>query len=518
MKKMLMLMSVFVFGLCANAQITTNSSCDTNLNGTVSIEDVTNVANKVIGAPAKEAEVVTAAQLNEVLSEINKKLELLEVLKITLSSLAKNAGTRTPEEIEYELKYGVHEYVDLGLPSGTLWATYNIGASSPEEVGNYYAWGETAPKADNVYSYAAYSLCNGSSTTMTKYCTDSKYGTVDNLTELEAADDAATVNWGSEWQMPSSDQVVELFNSSYTTKEWTTVNGVNGYKVTSKISGYTDKSIFIPVSGYRTSANLELTTNGCYWTRSLNKSQNNCAYFMNISSSYAQTSVSYRQWGRPIRPVRVAKKVRSTTHEYVDLGFDSQTAWATCNIGANSPEEYGDYFAWGETTPQADHSYSWASYSLCEGTSTTMTKYCTNSKYGTVDNIPELLFADDAAKVNWGSDWRTPSIDQIHELIQNTKKEFTTVNGVKGYKFTSNKEGYTDKYIFLPAAGCYRDGELGSAGTYGYYWSRSFYLENILATAYDMYFYSGSVNKSFSLARYYGLPIRPVQIVYRKTF
>ena len=97
-----------------------------------------------------------------------------------------------------------HEWVDLGLPSGTLWATCNVGANSPEEYGDYFAWGETTTKSS--YSWSTYKYCKGSSSTMTKYCTSSYYGTVDNKTELEPSDDAATANWGSEWQMPSLEQ------------------------------------------------------------------------------------------------------------------------------------------------------------------------------------------------------------------------------------------------------------------------------------------------------------------------
>lgn len=95
-----------------------------------------------------------------------------------------------------------HEYIDLGLPSGTLWATMNIGASSPEDYGDYFAWGETAPK--DVYDWSTYKWCNGSSNTLTKYCFNSSYGNngfVDNLTELDPEDDAATVNWGQDWRM-----------------------------------------------------------------------------------------------------------------------------------------------------------------------------------------------------------------------------------------------------------------------------------------------------------------------------
>ncbi len=109
------------------------------------------------------------------------------------------------------------DYVDLGLPSGTLWATCNVGASKPEEYGDYFAWGETTPKS--TYYWSTYKWCKGSETTMTKYCTRSDYGYngfTDNLTELQPEDDAATANWGSVWKMPSYAQFSELFNSSYT--------------------------------------------------------------------------------------------------------------------------------------------------------------------------------------------------------------------------------------------------------------------------------------------------------------
>ena len=126
-----------------------------------------------------------------------------------------------------------HEYVDLGLPSGTLWATCNIGANSPEEYGSYYAWGETTPKSD--YTWSAYKWCNGTETTLTKYCCNSSYGNngfTDTLIELELIDDAAYVNWGTKWCMPNKYQWDELFNKCDWT--WITRNGVNGYEIKSR--------------------------------------------------------------------------------------------------------------------------------------------------------------------------------------------------------------------------------------------------------------------------------------------
>ena len=193
-----------------------------------------------------------------------------------------------------------HDYVDLGLPSGTLWATCNVGASSPEEYGNHFAWGETEPKND--YSWSTYKYCKGSNSTMTKYCTNSKYGTVDNKTELEPSDDAATANWGNEWQMPSPEQLKELINSSYTTTTWTTMNGVYGRKITSKSNS---NSIFLPAAGYRKTSLNDADGDGCYWSRSLHAGYSYNACHLRFYSSSIYTHYSNRCYGRSVRPVRV---------------------------------------------------------------------------------------------------------------------------------------------------------------------------------------------------------------------
>ncbi len=198
-----------------------------------------------------------------------------------------------------------HEWVDLGLPSGTLWATCNVGANSPEEYGDYFAWGETKPKSD--YDWDTYKYCKGSYNTMTKYCTtlsiSNSYGTVDNKTELEPSDDAATANWGSEWQMPSRKQCDELYNSSYTTTTWTTLNGKYGRKITSKRNG---NSIFLPAAGCRGDTSLyDAGSNSGYWSRSLNTSTSYYAHSLRFDYATISTGNYYRYYGRSIRPVRV---------------------------------------------------------------------------------------------------------------------------------------------------------------------------------------------------------------------
>ena len=196
-----------------------------------------------------------------------------------------------------------HEYVDLGLPSGTLWAMCNVGANSPEEYGDYFAWAETEPKGN--YTWSTYKYYNGTTLTLTKYCIDSWFGTTDNKTVLESSDDAATANWGSGWQMPSRKQCDELYNSSYTTTTWTTLNGVDGKKIISKSNG---NSIFLPAAGYRNDASLsDAGSNGYYWSRSLSTSGSYCAYCLGFYSSGFDTSSNYRCYGRSVRPVRVKK-------------------------------------------------------------------------------------------------------------------------------------------------------------------------------------------------------------------
>lgn len=161
--------------------------------------------------------------------------KLFSIFAVMLMSLAANAQ---------------NTFVDLGLPSGTLWATCNVGADSPEEEGKYFAWGETSEKS-TYYDWSHYEYCKGTVTTLTKYCTVEKWSgnlSMDGLTELLPEDDAATVNLGAEWQMPIKAQFEELFNNSYTTTEWTTLNGMKGAMITSKSNG---RSIFLPASGYR---------------------------------------------------------------------------------------------------------------------------------------------------------------------------------------------------------------------------------------------------------------------------
>ena len=160
-------------------------------------------------------------------------------------------------------------------------------------------------------------------------------------------------------------------------------------------------------------------------------------------------------------------------HEYVDLGLSVK--WATCNVGARNPEDYGDYYAWGETSSKTI--CTWKNYRFrASGDSFSNIKF---SKYG-YDNIPGYIankitldLADDVANLKWGGNWRMPTNEEIDELYWNCDWTWTTLNGVSGVRITSKVEGYTDRSIFMPAAGLRSDKGVLYTGQYGHVWSSS---------------------------------------------
>ena len=203
------------------------------------------------------------------------------------------------------------EYVDLGLPSGLKWAKCNLGASKPSESGDYYAWGETAPKAE--YTWATYKWMQAGQSDW-KYIT--KYTFADGVTEgiwydsarefigdnktvLVAADDAATQQLGSPWRMPTIDEIQELLvNCTWT---WTTQDGVNGYQV----DGPNGNAIFLPAAGYRKVSGLKYAgSQGYCWSSSLSTTESNCAYSLDLHSDRYLIARTYRYFGYTVRPVR----------------------------------------------------------------------------------------------------------------------------------------------------------------------------------------------------------------------
>ena len=191
-----------------------------------------------------------------------------------------------------------HEYVDLGLPSGTKWATCNVGATTPEGYGNYYAWGETEPKT--TYSWSTYKY-GSDDDELTKYCTSSSYGTVDNKTVIDPEDDAATVLWGSKWRMPTDAEWTELRENC----AWKWTDDYNGTGVAGRIvTGSNGNSIFLPAAGYRSDDDLfGAGYDGGYWSSSLYAGYPYDAWGVDFSSGYVDRGGSTRYYGQSVRPV-----------------------------------------------------------------------------------------------------------------------------------------------------------------------------------------------------------------------
>lgn len=195
----------------------------------------------------------------------------------------------------------------------------------------------------------------------------------------------------------------------------------------------------------------------------------------------------------------------NNTHAAVDLGLSVK--WATCNIGANSPELYGDYFQWGENEGfnETNQTLSWATYKWCAGSETTMTKYCKNKKYGRVDNKTVLELADDVAHVKWGGTWRMPTKAEFEELKKNCTWTWTSQNGMSGYKIVSKKNGNS---IFLSAAGSRGGMKIFGVNEAGLYWTSTLSADNS-SKAYDVQLDAAHITFT-DIIRAVGLPVRPV--------
>ena len=207
-----------------------------------------------------------------------------------------------PDPINHDVPDG---YVDLGLPSGLLWANCNIGATTPEGYGDFYAWGMVDTSSDygwEAYTYGDYNSGTGSYT-MYKYNTTEMYGTVDNLTTLQPMDDVATQALGSGARMPTKAEWQELLDN--TASVWTSVNGVNGRKFT----GTNGNSIFLPAAGGRFGEGIDgVGQYGRYWSSSVLESDPYYAWGMGFISSHQDVFDGSRDFGRSVRAVRPASR------------------------------------------------------------------------------------------------------------------------------------------------------------------------------------------------------------------
>ena len=201
--------------------------------------------------------------------------------------------------------YNGYAYVDLGLPSGRLWADRNVGANTPEDYGLYFQWGDTqgytaeqvgSDEGQKYFDWADYKFNpSGDGSTMTKY------NSTDGKTVLDIEDDAARANMGGNWRMPTTDEIQELFNDDYTTNIWTTLNGVNGRLVTSKPNG---NSVFLPAAGYAAHGSVNnVGSNSFCWSSLLNSVQSAFSLAFN-SSNISSVNSNYRCYGFSVRAVQ----------------------------------------------------------------------------------------------------------------------------------------------------------------------------------------------------------------------
>ena len=233
-------------------------------------------------------------------------------------------------------------------------------------------------------------------------------------------------------------------------------------------------AIFLPAASERIGVNVTNSGNFSYWSSTVS------TYMWGANAYLSVTYTSTNYEGNAVRLVQdyveasASASLSETRGEWIDLGLPSGLLWYSVNIGATAPEEYGCYFAWGETKTKND--YSWTTYSYSNNDGTTLIKYNYDESYGRVDSLTTLMPNDDVATVVLGSGARMPTEEEWQELLDNSSDEWTTMNGVYGTKFTSNVNGSS---LFLPAAG-YRNGTaLYSEGEegYGYYWTSSLHMD-----------------------------------------
>ena len=353
--------------------------------------------------------------------------------------------------------YKGHDYVDLGL--SVKWASCNVGADTPWDNGNYYAWAETDTKDDYSFKTYKYKTSGDSYTNVkySKYNTDYYKGVVDNKLRLEESDDAAALNWGGKWRMPTTEEFIELIDNCKW--EWTKQGDIWGYKITGKKKGYRNNSIFLPATGWLGSDSNHMCegSKAFYWSNCLlldDSNESDCLFF---ESDEIGIDCDFRSRGFTVRPVCVLNILDKTQkaknditaydnigiekyHEYVDLGLSVK--WATCNVGAADEWDYGHYYAWGD--------------------------YYKKNTYAK-DNY-DMSYYEDVASFDWGPDWRMPTKDECVELIEFCDWKWTEENGVIGYRITSKISGYTDNSIFLPSGGYYDDSSLKSKHD-GFYWT-----------------------------------------------
>ena len=306
------------------------------------------------------------------------------------------------------------EYVDLGLPSGNLWAKCNLGASAPEAYGDYYAWGEVEPKQEYTNSNHKWYKEGAPSLGFTKYNNE------DGKLSLEDEDDAVIQKLGNGWRTPTLADFRELTNQKYTTIEKTTLNGVAGYQITSKKN---KKSIFIPFAGFKNDKpqTREISSDETVAVCMTNQRRIDNQVFNCWTFAFEQDRI--RRYGKrrydgiSIRPVKGPGV--PVPNDCVDLGLASGLLWAKYNIGTTDPTQLGNYYAWGETSTKKEYySDNYKHFKIDGGIKVL--------KYNEKDGKEVLELEDDAARANIGVGYRIPTQKDWEELLEDCKWEAVT--------------------------------------------------------------------------------------------
>lgn len=364
-------------------------------------------------------------------------------------------------------------YVDLGLPSGNLWAECNLGASSPEAYGDYYAWGEVRPKQEYTYPNHKWYKEGAPSLGFTKYNNE------DGKMTLEDEDDAVIQKLGNGWRTPTLADFRELTNQKLTTIKKTTLNGVAGYQITSKKNG---KSIFIPFAGFKRdkpqtreiSADEEVAVCMTNLRRIDDMVYN--AWTFAFQNDRIGRYGKLRPDGISIRPVKGPGV--PVPNNCVDLGLASGLLWAKCNMGTTEPTELGDHYAWAENSTKKKYTANnYKYYKMGKYDIKRITKY--NAEDGKTVIDPE----DDAARVNLGVGYRIPTQEDWKELLDDCIWEPVTITlpeimdpsqtkTIARWKVT----GPSGNYIILPmTGGVVCDGRYDSSDKNTYYTTANLY-------------------------------------------
>lgn len=407
---------------------------------------------------------------------------------------------------------GGYEYVDLGLPSGNKWATKNIGAACPEDAGYYFAWGEENTKnkylPETSYTYQK----NSDALIITGMAKE-----VNGRMQFTRTYDAAAQIWRSNWVAPTSKDMQELTEKC--DWYWERLNGEYGYRVV----GPNGNTIFLPAGGRKNLSTEFLSENGCYWLNDASLDDPTSASGLYFTDSQYSILTTARFHGFNMRAIIKGKEdvypePSTGDHEYVDLGLPSGNLWATCNVGASSPEEVGKYYAWGETKPKS--TYTWENYFDTE-TFNDRNGEVTFRKYK--EGGPSSLQPEnDVAHVEWGGDWRMPSQADCQELLDYCQWE-PMIDRVNGDYIGAIVTGPNGNSIYLPNTGEITNDKLDYTW-FGHYWTSDFHTYNGVKSyfaAMQMQFYIAVYNPAdlddyqfvcanYGFQRYTGMAVRPV--------